>query len=160
MNNFKRIMNGLYKGLVAIQALLLVALLSMVTLQIATRIIPFFPYVMWTEEISRFLLVWVVFLGASIGVKEVTHFTVSLLPEPKSAVVAGIWEMFIQICMIAFAIIFTYRGFKYAKVMIWDISDIAQISMIWVGAAIPVFGILSLLFLVETMITRFSKERV
>lgn len=158
MNNYKKFINGLYKGLVRLQAFLLVALLAMVTIQIVTRILTFLPHVMWTEEIARFLLVWVVFLGASIGVKEATHFTVSLLPEPKSKIVSNIWEMGIQICLILFSAIFAYRGFIYAKVMIWDISDIAQVSMIWVGAAIPAFGILSLLFLIETMITRFTKE--
>lgn len=158
MHSFKKIMNGLYKGLVVLQAFLLTALLAMVTIQIVTRMLPFLPHVMWTEEIARFLLIWVVFLGASIGVREVTHFTVCLLPEPKSKIGLMIWDIGIQIAMITLAAIFTFRGWKYAKVMIWDISDIAQISMIWVGAAIPAFGILSLLFILENMISKFTKE--
>ncbi|MGL1893595.1 MAG: TRAP transporter small permease [Spirochaetaceae bacterium] len=158
MNNYKRILNGLYRGLVVLQTVLLTSLLVMVTIQIVTRLLPFLPYVLWTEEIARFLLVWVIFLGASIGVKEGTHFTVSLLPEPKTKIGNLIWDMGVNIAMFILVTIFIYRGYKYAKVMFYDISDVAQVSMIWVSAAIPVFGVLSLLFLIEAIILRVSKE--
>ncbi|QEN09656.1 TRAP transporter small permease [Oceanispirochaeta crateris] len=152
-----KIANTLYRSLLIIQTSFLGFLLILVTLQIISRLIPALPYMLWTEEISRFLLVWVIFLGAAIGVKENSHFTVSLLPEPKSKLGATIWELSIAGLTIIFAAIFTYRGYKYAKVMFWDISDIAQISMIWVGSAIPVFGILSLIFLFETVIKLTKK---
>lgn len=159
MKNYTKFTNGLHKGLVFIQAILLVALLVMVTIQVATRLMPFLPHVLWTEEIARFLLVWIVFLGGSIGVKEASHFTVSLLPEAKSKAIELFWETGVQLLMMVLVVIFTYRGFKYAKVMVWDISDIAQVSMVWVGAAIPAFGILSLLFLINNIISNFTKGR-
>jgi TRAP-type C4-dicarboxylate transport system permease small subunit len=151
-------MKGLYSSLVTLQTILLGTLLVIVSIQIITRILPFLPHFLWTEEIARFLLVWVIFLGAAIGVREGTHFTVSILPDATSKVVSMIWELAVLIGMTTLSAIFTYRGIKYAKVMIWDISDIAQVSMIWVGAAIPVFGILSLLFLVEMFIKQLKKE--
>lgn len=156
-SGFEKIMSGIYKALVVIQTVLLGTLLLIVTIQIVSRLMPFLPHFLWTEEIARFLLVWVIFLGAAIGVREATHFTVSILPEAKSGLLAMIWEYGILIGMTTLSAIFTYRGMKYAKVMIWDISDIAQISMIWVGAAIPAFGILSLLFLLEMFIKQSKK---
>jgi len=158
MNVFEKIMKKLYRSLVVLQTLLLGTLLTIVSIQIITRLLPFLPHFLWTEEIARFLLVWVIFLGAAIGVREGTHFTVSILPEAKSKVISVIWELSILLGMTSLSTIFTYRGLKYAKVMIWDISDIAQVSMIWVGAAIPAFGILSLLFLVEMFIKQLKKE--
>ncbi|MDA3808730.1 MAG: TRAP transporter small permease subunit [Spirochaetaceae bacterium] len=158
MNRYEKIMKELYRGLVVLQTFLLGTLLAIVSVQIIIRILPFLPNILWTEEIARFLLVWVIFLGAAIGVKEGTHFTVSILPEAKSKLVSWIWELAILIAMTSLSAIFTYRGIKYAKVMIWDISNIAQISMIWVGAAIPAFGILSLLFIVEMFVKQFKKE--
>ena len=151
-------MNILYKGLVYTQTFLMSVLLLIVSIQVFTRLIPFLPHFLWTEEIARFLLIWVIFLGASIGVKEGTHFTVSLLKDTKSKVLNKIWDIGVLAAMTTMSAIFAIRGFKYAKVMIWDISDIAQISMIWVGAAIPAFGILALLFIIEKFISQFSKE--
>ena len=147
----------LYKGLVVLQTVLLGLLLVIVAAQIAARLIPFLPYMLWTEEIARFLLVWVIFLGASIGVKESSHFTVSLLPEARNRLVALGMELAILLGIVAFAAIFIVRGGKYARVMYWDISDVAQISMLWVGIAIPVFGILSTLFLIEKIIEALKK---
>lgn len=145
----KTMINGLYRSLVILQTVLLGILLLIVTLQIATRVMPFLPNLLWTEEIARFLLIWVIFLGASIGVKESSHFTVSLLAEPKSKRIIFLWDLAILILMMGFSSVFAFRGLKYALVLLWDISDIAQISMLWVGISIPVFGFLSLIFLLE-----------
>lgn len=158
MTIFTKAIQGLYKSLVIVQTALLGLLLAIVSLQVITRLFPFIPHFLWTEEIARFLLIWVIFLGASLGVKEWTHFTVSLLPESKSGVFRLIWDIAIIAGISVISGIFAYRGLKYALVMIWDISDIAQISMIWVGAAIPVFGVLSLLFLIEKFIEQLHKE--
>ncbi|MDC7219231.1 MAG: TRAP transporter small permease [Spirochaetales bacterium] len=151
-------MNKMYRGLVYLQTFLMSVLLLIVSIQVLTRLLPFLPHFLWTEEIARFLLIWVIFLGASIGIREGTHFTVSLLQKSKSKVVNKIWDLGVLVALTAMSAIFAIRGFKYAKVMIWDISDIAQISMIWVGAAIPAFGILSLLFIIEMFVNQFNKE--
>ena len=153
----ERFIGGLHKALIIIQSILLGSLLIIVTLQIFNRILPIFGNLLWTEEISRFLLIWVIFLGAAIGVREGTHFTVSILSDAKSAVLTKIWDIGIILLMLVFAIVFTFRGIKYAKVLLWDISDIAQISMLWVGIAIPIFGILSLIFLIDQLYKCFRK---
>lgn len=155
----KRVLHTLYRCLVHLQTSLLAILLILVTLQILARLIPFMPYMLWTEEIARFVLIWMIFLGAAIGVKENSHFTVSLIQEPESKIGAGIWELLIAIAVFTFSAIFTYRGYKYAMGMFWDISDISQISMFWVGSAIPVFGLLSLIFILESVVSQIKKMR-
>lgn len=155
---FSRFVHIVYHSLVVLQTTLLGVLLICVVLQISTRKIPAMPHMLWTEEIARFLLIWVIFLGAAIGVKEGSHFTVSLLPEPKNRKAALIWDVVVYILIIVFSAIFLYRGYKYAMGMSWDISDVAQISMLWVATAIPVFGFLSLLFGIDMIITRIKKE--
>ncbi|MDC7222330.1 MAG: TRAP transporter small permease [Spirochaetales bacterium] len=158
MNLYKQLIGKLYRGLVYFQTFLTGILLLIVTLQILTRLLPFLPRILWTEEAARFLLVWVIFLGAALGVKEGTHFTVSLLPEAKSPALAKLWDFGVGVLMTLLSLIFAYRGFKYVKVLFWDVSDMAQISMAWVGAALPVFALLSLIFLSETFINLFIKE--
>jgi TRAP-type C4-dicarboxylate transport system permease small subunit len=54
-----------------------------VTMQIFARFTEFLPRYIWTEEASRFLLVWMVMIGAMIGVREGTHFTVDLFYNLK-----------------------------------------------------------------------------
>ena len=157
MKLLEKALDALHKSVVALQAGLLGVLLAMVVYQICARWVSFIPRALWTEEMSRFLLIWVIFLGAAIGVRERTHFVLEILGENKSRIVNLVWQSFIITMEIAFCAIFLFRGFSYAEVLRWDVSDIAQISMLWVGAAIPIFGGLSLIFLVELIIKKTFK---
>lgn len=152
MKTYSLIMDYTHKVLSHLLSLLLGALVVIVTLQIAGRLLPFIPYMLWTEEIARFLLTWLVFIGGAVGVKEHTHFLVDIFPLVKSRTLQIIWDLFIIIGMGTVALIFAVRGFNYAAVLVYDISDIAQIPMIWVGASIPAFGILSILFMIEELL--------
>lgn len=158
MKLFEKTLDVLHKGVVAIQAGLLGVLLAMVVYQICARWMPFIPRALWTEEISRFLLVWVIFLGGAIAVRERTHFVLEILGDHPSRLVNQIWQSFIIAMEVAFCAIFFFRGYFYAEVLRWDVSDIAQISMLWVGAAIPIFGGLSLLYLAELVLHKFFQE--
>ena len=157
MKPLEKLVGALHKGVSIFQAVLMGILLVMVVYQVASRWIPLFPRAIWTEEISRFLLVWVIFLGGAIGVRERTHFVLEVLGEHKSRTVNIVWQSFILLMEIAFCAIFFFRGLPYAEVLRWDVSDISEISMLWVGAAIPAFGGLSLIFLAEIVIKKIRK---
>ena len=45
-----------------------------VTLQMISRFTALIPAWIWTEEMARFLFIWMVMLGAMLGVREATHF--------------------------------------------------------------------------------------
>lgn len=158
MKLLEKTINGLHKGVVAIQAGLLGLLLVIVVYQICARWISFIPRALWTEEISRFLLIWVIFLGAAIGVRERSHFVVEVLGESKSRIVNLVWQGLIVSMEVGFCAIFLFRGYSYAEVLRWDVSDVAQISMLWVGASIPVFGALSLIFLADLIVKNPFKK--
>lgn len=157
MKLFEKTIDVLHKGVAGIQATLLGLLLALVVYQICARWVSFIPRALWTEEISRFLLVWVIFLGAAIGVRERSHFVLEILGDSPSRLVNQIWQAFIIAMEVGFCAIFLYRGYFYAEVLRWDVSDIAQISMLWVAASIPIFGGLSLLFLAELIFSKSLK---
>src|SRR5262245_55192689 len=52
-----------------------------VSLQIVSRYTALIPSYIWTEEMSRFLFIWMVMLGAMVGIREGTHFEVDIWPE-------------------------------------------------------------------------------
>ena len=157
MKLLEKAIDVLHKGVATLQAGLLGILLVLVVYQICARWVDFLPRALWTEEMSRFLLVWVIFLGAAIGVREGTHFVLELLGDSTSRTVNMIWKGFVLAMEVVFCSIFLFRGYTYAEVLRWDVSDIAQISMLWVGAAIPVFGALSLIFLAEIIVKKTLK---
>ena len=159
MKTYSLIMDRIHWVLSHLLSLLLGLLVAIVTLQIAGRLLPFIPYMLWTEEIARFLLTWLVFIGGAVGVKEHSHFLVDVFPVVKSKKLQFVWDLFIVLGMATLASVFAIRGFRYASVLVYDISDIAQIPMIWVGASIPTFGILSILFMIDELLhTLFVKR--
>ena len=157
MKLLSKVLSAFHRFLVTFQALLLGLLLIMVSYQIVSRWVEFLPRIIWTEELSRFLLVWVIFLGAAIGIKEETHFVLDMLSRPKSKVINFIWDLFVLALNLSFTIIFLVRGYKYAAVLLYDVSDIAQISMLWVGFSIPLFGAIGTIFFLEILVKRIAK---
>jgi tripartite ATP-independent transporter DctM subunit len=69
LDSYRRLLTWL---LVATVAILIVP----VGLQMVSRFTALIPSYIWTEELSRFLLVWMIMIGAMIGVREGTHFDV------------------------------------------------------------------------------------
>ena len=52
-----------------------------VSLQIFSRYTELIPSYIWTEEMARFFFIWMIMLGAMVGIREGTHFDVDLWPE-------------------------------------------------------------------------------
>lgn len=63
----------------ALLALLMTGLSLLVFYQVLSRYLPFVPSFLWTEELARGFLIWLVMMGAGIGVFERTHFRMAVL---------------------------------------------------------------------------------
>ncbi|MFW6346396.1 MAG: TRAP transporter small permease, partial [Halomonas sp.] len=55
------------------------ALIGVITLQVISRV--FFSAAGWTEEVARFLLVWITFLGATLAFQRGRHIAVTFAVE-------------------------------------------------------------------------------
>ena len=79
---------SLWRRFTAAYAQLLTATLAMsvailvipVTLQVISRYTDLIPAYIWTEEMARFLFIWMIMIGAMIGVRESAHFEVDVWP--------------------------------------------------------------------------------
>jgi TRAP-type C4-dicarboxylate transport system permease small subunit len=130
--------------LVATVAILIVP----ITLQILSRYTQLFPAYIWTEELSRFLFIWMVMLGAMIGIRERTHFEVDVWPDlrPKPAALLRIVAHFF---VLVFAIVFLIWGTRFLQFG-WDqTSELADLPMGFIFASWPLAGATWLLFLGE-----------
>jgi len=80
-----RTLNALIaRALKFVITVLIAVMVIPVTLQIFSRFFEFIPRYIWTEEVARFCLMWLIMLGATIAVRDGTHFDVDVLPEPKT----------------------------------------------------------------------------
>lgn len=93
----------------------------------------------FSEEISRFLFVWVVFLGAAIIIKDKGHVAVDFLPSKLRGKFSGkLLDIFIGIAGFIFIIIVFLGGLTLSRMMNMYSSPTLGIPMGYIYWAIPI----------------------
>ena len=104
---------GLWRRFTAAYARFLTGLLAFsvaiiiipVTLQMVSRYTALIPSYIWTEEMARFLFIWMIMIGAMIGVREASHFEVDVWPTLPRRGEAAV-RIVARLGILAFAIVF------------------------------------------------------
>lgn len=133
----------LYRALDLSRSVLIVVLLGFVILAGATDI--FLRYVTrlgsftWTDEILRYLNIWIVFLGAGVGVKRGVHMNVEFFLQKcfKEETVRLIRKIVLLTILLCFSILLI--GGIQEVIKFRDVQIQARaISIAWFYLAIPV----------------------
>ena len=92
----------------------------------------------WTEEIARYLLICVVFIGAAVGVRKNTHIQVDIfyrfMPAPFARTLATIVDI-VRVLFFGYAIYLTYAlmlkiGKQPMAIIDWPIGLIYAVVML------------------------------
>jgi len=119
-----------------------------VSLQIISRYTALIPSYIWTEELSRFLFIWMVMLGAMVGIKEGTHFEVDVWPELGRRANAAL-KILSHLFVLVFALVFVWWGIKFVQFGWYQESELAELPMPFIFLAWPLTGATWLIFLGE-----------
>lgn len=125
-----------------------------VSLQILSRYTGLIPSYIWTEELSRFLFIWMVMLGAMIGIREGTHFEVDVWPELSPRGNAAL-KIVSYAFILVFALVFLYWGISFVQFGWYQTSELADLPMPFIFLAWPVAGATWVLFLGEAFVENF-----
>jgi TRAP-type transport system small permease protein len=131
---------------------LMYTLLLSVSLQILGRYIPFIPRYLWAEEVARMSLIWIIFLGSMIGIKERRHFFVDFLPRNLPAKVNLMLDILYYVLLFTVSYIFLRFGFRYFYMGTIQHSELTGINLGWIHAAVPVAGFTWAVFLLEQVV--------
>ena len=129
-------------------------LLIPVTMQIVARFTNLIPAYIWTEEASRFLFIWMIMLGAMIGIREGTHFEVDVWPELKPRANAML-KIASGVFILVFALVFVWWGIAFTQFGWNQTSEIADLPMWMIFIAWPVTGFTWVLFQGEAFVENF-----
>jgi len=141
----RKFIDGYYRLLSVLLGLSVGILIVPVTLQMISRFTQWIPAWIWTEEMARFLFIWMVMLGAMIGVRDGSHFDVDVWPELKPRPDA-ILRIISMIFVLIFALVFVWYGIKFVQFGWNQTSELADMPMPWIFVAWPLTGITWLLF--------------
>jgi len=95
----------------------------------------------WTDELARFLMIWTVFLGAGLAMREGRHVAIDLLQSflPKS--IRKYFRIIIGVIILGFLGLLVILGYQYALRTMGILSPVLRWPMGAVYMAIP-FGLL------------------
>ena len=129
----------------------LVVLIVPVSLQIFSRYTPFVPTYIWTEEMARFLFIWVIMLGSIIGVRESAHFDCDLWPVmgPRGDAVGRLLG---RVGVLITAFIFIWAGIEFTKLALNRTSELGDLPLWYIHIAWPLAGVSWVVFLGEQML--------
>ena len=121
-----------------------------VSLQIFSRYTALIPSYIWTEEMARFLFVWMIMIGAMLGIREGTHFEVDLwprlAPRPQAAL-----RLLSNLAVLGFALVFVWAGIEFTRFAWNRISELAELPLWLIHMAWPITGFSWLVFTGEQM---------
>lgn len=122
----------------------------------------FFRYVMqspfmWTEEVARYLLVWLGFTAVSIAMRQNKHIKVEVLASLVPSIVVKMMGYVVDIMISIFFIVLLWQGYLMTVNNIMAASTF-QISMSWILAAVPVAAALTLIQLFLNVIKKIFSE--
>jgi len=133
----RKFISGYYHLLNVLLGVSVAVLIVPVTVQMFSRFTQLIPAWIWTEEMARFLFIWMVMLGAMIGVRDGSHFDVDVWPElkPRANAVLRLVSM-----------VFVWYGIKFVQFGWNQTSELADLPMPWIFVAWPLTGLTWLLF--------------
>ncbi len=115
----------------------------------------------WSEELARYLFVYVVFLGSALIMGESGHLAVEFLPNRYKGTLFGKFLTFLSLfCGYLFVLILLFQGAKMTEVMTFQESPGLGISMSYVYAVIPVSAVLMMLYLIRDTLRIFKGQAV
>lgn len=109
----------------------------------------------WTEELARYLLVWISLLGAAYATAQRKHIAIQLLPDSLEPPAARRLSVVIDVIIIFFVLFAMVGGglyYVYITLSLGQQSPALGIPVGFVYTVVPISGLFVIFFLVKDII--------
>ena len=104
--------------------------------------------IIWAEEVSQYLMIWIAYLGAGLALREGRHVAVEMLQDRLPAALARWLRVAVGGLVLVFLGVVTVLGFQFA-VFVWNQeTPVLNISLGIPSLAIPIGTLLFALHLI------------
>jgi len=163
MERIRHFIDRLILGILALQGMVLVGIICLAV---------FFRYVVgaalsWPEEVAGILFVWYTLLGVVALASSNSHIAFDIIEQKAPRAVGLFIKTLSQVIIILYGLIMVVYGWKYLRAFPFETSPAAGINLVWLKSAIPLSGVLIVIYVSLDLIARFipsddgaQKERV
>ena len=135
----------LYRGMRAFVAGMMLAITILTFYQIIMRYI-FNSAPSWSEELVRFIFVWLTFIAAGMGVRERIHIGIDVVVNLLPPSLKKAAETLVALIIIVFGGFLLVTGVELTRGTHLQASPALGLPMSYVYAAMPVLGVLMICF--------------
>ena len=128
----------------------------------------FFRYVLgnalsWSDELARFLMIWMGFLAASLVLKEGGHMGLGMFRDLFPPMYQKIMVIISDVMIVSFLAVWCWYSLEALDLVKYDITSGLNIRLMWPFLALPVCSALMILqqmvLLVEHIKTPLNAEK-
>ena len=150
----RKFIDAYHRLLIVLLVASVAILIIPVSLQIFSRFTALIPSYIWTEEMARFCFIWMIMIGAMVGIRDGSHFDVDLWPELRPRTNA-LLRIVSNLFVLLFALVFVWYGIQFVQFGWSQNSELAELPMPYIFVAWPLAGITWLVFLGERFAADF-----
>lgn len=149
MRSFIRFADRINRALEIAVALALAGMTAVIFLQVLVRFV-FAPlnlpvHAPWTEELSRYLMIWAVFIGAALVARRADALAVEALVSAVPPVAGrGIKVLAHLLSLFFYGCVFVI-GLKMAQFGMTETAPVLKLPMVWIYAAMSTGAVLTIM---------------
>ena len=93
----------------------------------------------WSEEVARYVFMWQIWMGASIGFKDDKHIKIEFFTGALRGKVKVFFSLLCNLLMFAFCVFLVVKGYEYLKLtyMLKKVTPALRYSYVYVYASLP-----------------------
>jgi TRAP-type transport system small permease protein len=114
----------------------------------------------WSEELARYLFIWVIFLGTSSAMRRRHHMAVEALSSILPAVALRPLAAIVAIVSLAFFAVVLYTSLLLTENAIPQLSTALEISVAFVYVAAPIGAALTMVHLLNQLVQIASRRSI
>jgi TRAP-type C4-dicarboxylate transport system permease small subunit len=140
----------LYRFLKTVCFLLMLAMVAIIFLQVVARY-AFSNSLSWSEELGRYLFVWMTFIGSAIAVRNKLHVSLEMFVMKFPGRIQKLCLIIGYVSMMVFTGVLIYGGYLFVMKGSQQISAAMQLPMHYVYIVLPVGGGLIFFYLMKNV---------
>ena len=139
-----------------------VLLVAAITVIVALGV--FFRFVLnnslpWTEEVAKFVMVWLAFIGAPVVLKEGGHIAIDFIPSRLPSSVGHAALMLIQVIVMVVLAVLVFQGWALAWNALPQIATTVDVSLFYIFLAVPIGSAMMLTVSLELLLRQAAAIR-
>ena len=154
---FNKLYGFMERSYLIIGTVLLTALIGVVLLQVVSRPLPISSPA-WTEEVARFLLVYVVAFGCALATGKRELVNVDLVISMLSPTLRRVLVLIIDLVILSCSITLMINSVEYVESTMWRMATTLPISQAWVTASVIIITANMSLFTLFNLMRAFTPQ--